>query len=114
MSLVVISAKFYHAQPAEIVEICLKSSHLWNNVKTFSLTQNMRAKPEEQEFCEWLLQVGDGAACTKPDNPFKGCIQIPECCALNSDSSIVNEMFDGLDEDEFVERDSLLMNKKVL
>ena len=111
-----------HAQPAQIVEICLKSSPLWNNVKTCSLTQNMRAKPEEQEFCEWLLQVGDGEACTKPDNPFKGCIQIPECCALNSDSSIVNEMFDGLDEDEFVERviltptneDSLLMNKKVL
>ena len=38
-------------RPAEIVEICLKSLPLWNDIKTFSLTQNMRANPGEQEFC---------------------------------------------------------------
>ena len=109
-------------RPYEIIEICLKSSPLWNNIKKFSMTQNMRAQPEEKEFCKWLLQVGNGEATPKMEMPFKGSIEIPSCCLLNSNSSIIHKMYDGIVEEEFVNRiiltptneDSLKINKDIL
>jgi hypothetical protein len=42
------------------VEACLQRSPLWPHFQILSLTENLRALPEEQEFAKWLLRVGNG------------------------------------------------------
>ncbi|KFM75600.1 hypothetical protein X975_02126, partial [Stegodyphus mimosarum] len=50
----------------------------------------MRLNPEEQEFSEWLLQLGDGRL--KNDSGLdEDIIEIPSLCVVNR--SIVEEMF---------------------
>ena len=46
----------------DIVLACIQRSYLWQDVHIFHLTQNMRLEqtPEEQDFAQWLLSVGEG------------------------------------------------------
>ena len=46
----------------DIVYACIQHSYLWLHVHVFPLTQNMRLgqTPEEQNFAQWLLSVGEG------------------------------------------------------
>ena len=50
--------------PADEINACLKSSHLWRFVETMHLTTNMRARllndPAADTFPSTLLQVGNG------------------------------------------------------
>ncbi|XP_066917215.1 uncharacterized protein [Clytia hemisphaerica] len=78
---------------AQVVETCLKSSYIWALVRTFYLHTNMRTGPEKQEFSEFLLRLGAGALPVKPDDPFKGCIQIPDECVLPENSDLVPHIF---------------------
>ena len=95
--------------PAEVVEICLKSSPLWHLVSTFSLLQNMRARAEEQKFAEWLLHIVYGSEPRKQDAPFEDTIQVPHCCVVNEESSMAETMYDGLAEEGFFLLLSLLL-----
>ena len=49
-----------HSPPAVVIETCLKRSPLWPLFRKVHLTRNMRAHADQQQFAEWLLQVGDG------------------------------------------------------
>ena len=110
------------AKPAQIIEQCLKSSPLWPSVTKLTLTQNMCARPEEQEFCQWLLQVGNGTHETKPSEPFKASIKIPDCCVVGDSTDIVDTMYGNLGEADFAStviltptnEDSLTINNHVL
>ncbi|GMF62382.1 unnamed protein product [Phytophthora fragariaefolia] len=54
--------------PAETIDACLKSSHLWSHFRQVHLTENMRVRAahsaetaaELETFFEFLLQVGEG------------------------------------------------------
>jgi hypothetical protein len=54
--------------PAETIDACIKSSHLWEYFTQFHLTENMRVRAahsrstaaELAAFSEFLLQVGEG------------------------------------------------------
>ena len=48
--------------PAQIIEVCLKSSALWPSVQIFQFHRNMRAGEEEQDFAAFLLQLGSRQA----------------------------------------------------
>ena len=61
----------------------------------------MRARHDEQEFAAWLLQIGSGLAPTKSEEPFKGAIEVPELCALDSNASLVAAMYGDLAEEDF-------------
>ena len=54
------------ASRAEIVDACLKSSHLWTDFSTFTLTENIRLRGSSDDFLtnydNWLLNVGNGVA----------------------------------------------------
>ena len=54
------------ASRAEIVDACLKSSHLWTDFSTFTLTENIRLRGSSDDFLSnydnWLLNVGNGVA----------------------------------------------------
>ena len=46
----------------EIVQHCIKTSHLWHHFHQFQLVTNMRAARDQayRQFSEWLLRIGTG------------------------------------------------------
>ncbi|XP_065641836.1 uncharacterized protein LOC136071699 [Hydra vulgaris] len=109
-------------RPAEVIESCLKCSEHWQYVQRFSLTVNMRVQIEEEEFSQWLLKLGSGTLPVKPEDPLRGCIEIPEQCFLSDNESIVEKIFGGAEEGDYAKRailtptnvDSLAINEEVL
>ena len=53
----------------------------------FALTENMRVQDGEGEFSEWLLKLGNGTIPVKEEDPFKGCIEIPNQCIIRENES---------------------------
>ena len=92
------------ARPAQIVEVCLKSSYIWPSVRVFHLRTNMRAGLNEQVFVNWLLDLGNGRIPLKVNDPFKDCIQIPEECVTQSKDDIIDEIFGDDDANAFPSR----------
>lgn len=44
-----------------IVSSCLnQKANLWSQFKVYRLKENMRTGPNENEFCSWLLKLGNG------------------------------------------------------
>ena len=79
-----------HGRLSDIVENCVKSSKLWPCVSQYQLTTNMRVHPDEVEFSNWLLNLGDGKLATRDKSPFNGCIKIP---AHSVTGSVVKSVF---------------------
>lgn len=48
------------ATRSEIVNLSIKFSSLWEHFKIFSLTENMRILPHDDEFARFLLDLGNG------------------------------------------------------
>ncbi|KAB0792783.1 hypothetical protein PPYR_00660 [Photinus pyralis] len=69
-----------NATRSEIVNLSIKCSPLWQYFRQFSLTENMRALPNEQEFSKFLLDVGDGYLNDKDCN-----LELPPKCIYNFD-----------------------------
>ena len=66
-----------HGNRPQIVKSCIHSSVLWNLIQQLQLTINMQVIPEEIEFAEYLLTVGNGTA-TEYQKVGEDMIQIPE------------------------------------
>lgn len=64
----------------ETVNLSIKFSILWGCFRKFSLTQNMRALPQEQEFSKFLLKVGNGILNDTDSN-----LEVPQRCITNTD-----------------------------
>ena len=69
---------------AQVVDACVKSSPLWDNVRTLTLTENMRvlrAGPRSdrlRSFCAWQMRIGDGAEENVPAvDDSRSLIKIP-------------------------------------
>ena len=86
------------ARPAEIVEVCLKSSYIWPLVQIFRLNTNMRAGEGEQIFSDFLLCLGSGQLPVKGNEPYSESIEIPNECVLDKNGDIVNSIFSDLNE----------------
>ncbi|XP_065642498.1 ATP-dependent DNA helicase PIF1-like [Hydra vulgaris] len=108
-------------QPAEIVESCIKCSLHWRWVQKFALTEKMRAQNGEGEFSQSLLQLGNGTTPVKEEDPFKGCIEIPEQCIIRENEMIVEKIFGDADQSNYsisviltsTNVDSLSINEEV-
>ena len=68
---------------------CLKNYVFWNQFVRIQLNQNMRALPEENEFKEWTLRVGDGVEPTIAN----GLIQIPNRVICPPGLNIVDAVY---------------------
>jgi hypothetical protein len=77
-----------------IVENCLKSSDLWPLMTKVTLTKNMRARPDQQEFARWLLQLGNGALHSVCQEAVANSIDIPPQCVVSG--SIIDAVFPDL------------------
>lgn len=84
-----------HASRQTIVQNCIKFSPLWKLFKIFKLTINMRAKEEEIEFANFLLQIGNGDYPAVSDEQMD-TIALPTVIIAKKDiiSEIYGESFD--------------------
>ena len=88
---------------AQIMNRTFKKSKLWQYVKRYKLELNMRLKniscPEEKDFHEWLLRVGDGREDTFPEIG-EDMIKIPQKLKSKSKNlkEFCQEIFPGLSE----------------
>lgn len=107
-----------HGGMEDIVNACLKSSHLWNpKPKMLHLTKNMRVDPRDPssiQFANWLLSVGAGQA-PSPVNK----ITLPEhMISPHNVVDLINATYPGigtqenLADDYFLER-AILAPKNV-
>lgn len=65
-----------HGTRVNLIENCIKSWTEFSKFKKLTLTQNMRALPNEIEFVEFLRKLGDGELQTYPQYGFD-IIEIP-------------------------------------
>jgi len=79
-----------HASRATTVHNSIKFSPLWPVFKIFTLRKNMRAKPEECEFANFLLQIGNGEY-NPADINNSDLIDLPT--SLVSSGDIVTEIY---------------------
>ena len=78
--------------PAAVIEIesCLNRLSLWPIMTKFRLTQNMRANPDEVEFCEWQVKLGDNELQSSHPYSMPGQFDVPARC--NISGNIVNDI----------------------
>nr|XP_047144698.1 uncharacterized protein LOC124818197 [Hydra vulgaris] len=109
-------------RPAEVVESCIKCSLQWQWVQKFTLTENMRVRDGEGDFSKRLLKLGSGTIPVKEEDPFKGCIEIPQQCIIRENESIVEKIFGDAQQDDYAKLvflkptnvDSLSINEEVM
>ena len=76
---------------SETVNLSIKFSVLWQHFFKYALTQNMRVLPNEVEFAQFLLNVGDGIL-NDPDDNFK----VPLRCLAPQGQDIVEDTYGEL------------------
>ncbi|XP_044578962.1 uncharacterized protein LOC123261434 [Cotesia glomerata] len=76
------------ATRSETVNLSIKFSLLWRGFHQFSLTQNMRALPEEIEFVNFLLKIGNGTV-----NNLNDEVSLPDSCFTSNNNDIVENVY---------------------
>ena len=56
-----------HGNQCKIVQVCIHSSSLWEEIQQLNLTINMRLKPDEIDFAKYLLELGNGTTPIHPE-----------------------------------------------
>ena len=102
---------------SDIVQASLKYSYLWDYVKVLKLSINMRVKKlsgadasKQQEFADWLLQIGEGKNFINNEND----IELPQNIVHNSNN--LNEFLSTVFEDlnsRYAEKDYVI-NRAIL
>ena len=68
---------------AEIVAATFKSSPIYRNIFKCNLTENMRVQEDNKEFCQWLMDIGNGIQLSeKDDDP--SMVPIPKDMLVSS------------------------------
>ncbi|KYN05845.1 ATP-dependent DNA helicase PIF1 [Cyphomyrmex costatus] len=80
-----------HSTRSEIINLSIKFSSIWKYFIQFKLTKNMRIHPEEKEFSQFLLDLGEGNLNDNNNN-----IQIPKCCIAKPDTDIITDIYGDL------------------
>jgi hypothetical protein len=110
-----------HATRSQLVALSVKNSKHWKKFKRFRynslffwfkftfirLTKNMRVLPEEIDFANFLLTVGDGTA--NDENDF---IHLPEQCNVQEDN--VGALDIELFKDPILRRDWKTMSERAI
>ena len=87
----------------QIVDACLKRSHLWRHVNIMCLTINMRIQQsqddEQKQFVDYLLQIGEGKESTHPELG-EDIIELPENMIFKDEKieSLISEIFNNIND----------------
>ncbi|CAH0562908.1 unnamed protein product [Brassicogethes aeneus] len=88
-----------HGHRTQIIATSLKASPLWPLMRKCQLHENIRAGPDQREFSEWLLRLGDGKLPhVKINNANdetipKDLIEIPKQCLINTFEQLCKTVF---------------------
>ena len=85
---------------SHIIDACIKSSKLWQDVSVMRLTTNMRVQDEEQkQFVDYLLRIGEGK---EPVHGEVGedMVKLPDEMIINDESvdSLISKVFGDINE----------------
>ena len=81
---------------AQIVRACIQMSPLYSSMKEHRLSQNMRTDPEEVEFSEYILKIGNGEEELHTDIG-ENTVNIPETYLVDTLEELINTTFPELD-----------------
>ena len=81
---------------AQIVRACIQMSPLYSSMKEHKLSQNMRTDPEEVQFSEYILKIGNGEE-EIVDEIGENIIQIPKGYLVNTLEELIDTTFPELD-----------------
>ena len=90
-----------HGGRAQIVDACLKQSHLWQHVTELTLSKNMRleAHPENLDFASYLIDLGNGQLpIHKELGDFKVRIPNESLHSSNDLKDLCTFVFEGIAE----------------
>ncbi|KAJ8280700.1 hypothetical protein GJAV_G00057920 [Gymnothorax javanicus] len=62
------------------------------------LTKNIRAKPDEKTFSEWLLKLGDGKVKSRSEDAEDGMIDVPQDCIVIG--SLIDAVFPDINDQD--------------
>ena len=80
---------------SQIVKSCIHSSPLWTQIQQLSLKTNMRVIPEEIEFAEFLLTLGNGTAATHSE-VGEDMIQVSKDFLVTTIDELIEKVFPGI------------------
>jgi len=103
------------------VEAFFTNCETWSELRVFNLKTNMRTDPQEKEFADWLVKLGNGELNLQSKDLPQSSVEIPDLAIVND---VVNEIFGDahLTKAEFSDRTILCpkneqcdaINEKVL
>ncbi|XP_031789178.1 uncharacterized protein LOC116418276 [Nasonia vitripennis] len=83
-----------HGTRSEIIDLSINRSLNWNKFVKFSLTQNMKALPQEIQFAKFLLDVGDGKLNDSDD--VLNIDYFPSNCIIPPEVDIVDDIYGNI------------------
>ncbi|XP_008202508.2 uncharacterized protein LOC103315450 [Nasonia vitripennis] len=83
-----------HGTHSETIDLSINRSLNWNKFVKFSLTQNMRALPQEIQFAKFLLNVGDGKLNDSDD--VLNIDYFPPNCIIPPEVDIVDDIYGNI------------------
>ena len=86
---------FHHGNRAQIVKACIHSSSLWNQIQQISLTVNMWVNPEQVDFANYLLALGNGAVPLHPE-VGEDMIQVPKQFLVDTIDELIEKVLPGI------------------
>ena len=85
----------HHGNRCKIVQACIYSS-LWDKIQQLKLTINMRLKPDEVDFANYLLQLGNGATPVHPEIG-EDMVKVPNEYLVHSTDELIDKVFPHLE-----------------
>ncbi|KAJ8937734.1 hypothetical protein NQ318_009144 [Aromia moschata] len=95
------------AHRADIVDECVRTSLARFRFACYNLIQNVRAEHDQQQFCNWLLDLGNGILPPYRRTFYGDLIQIPPQCIVDTKEELLDFCLGNLDFD-------FISNKAVL
>jgi ATP-dependent DNA helicase PIF1 len=78
-----------HSTPAMLTSKCLKKWSKWRFVKKRKLTKNMRTGPDEIQFAEYLIKLGNGEL----ENLGINLIRVPDQTLCQSEDELIDFVY---------------------
>ena len=89
-----------HSNQCKIVQACIHSSSLWDKIQQLKLTINlsttMRLKPDEVDFANYLLQLGNGTSPVHPEIS-EDMVKVPNEYLVHSTDELIDKVFPHLE-----------------
>lgn len=86
-----------HGSEAAIMDSSITRSELWARCQQLSLTRNMRVNPDEVDFANFLLDIGNGRhEKVDPSNPH--VMKVPSDIVATDQKALIDKVFPNLQQ----------------